>query len=321
MDLFANDLSIHGQFRDLSSFRDAFARLMAMREVARRFGREVYCNRALLTVEAMPRVSMPQALDRLPLNEKRSAMRWLTRGGGPFWDDLRQHDAGDWLECQGQVVTDTAVGEAAYRKLHRIECGLISAKPSDWNSSPLEVIWRQGVNESKNLCATLENWRDTATLENSLQQVAQPLQSWGELQSVSMIRFRALTFATDCFEPLTGIPFSKGAAERFLVLLDVLDRLVQAVDADGKRTPEGNWIHENYFIGDNALFSDSSASERQEFQSKLMFPHPDQPGKPLLCTWHGKVRTLTLRLHFSQLVRFGKLTYYVAYAGPKLTKR
>ena len=84
MELFANDLSIHGQFHDISSFRDELARLMAMRNVAQRFGREVYCHRALLTANPIPNMSMQQALGRLRESERRAAMSWLTRGG-PFW--------------------------------------------------------------------------------------------------------------------------------------------------------------------------------------------------------------------------------------------
>ena len=100
MDLLANDLSIHKQFYEISSFRDAFAGLMAMRNTARRFGREVYCHRAFLTtVEPMQDMTMQQALGSLAnRSEQRVAMGWLT-SGGPFWDDLRRHDADDYLEC------------------------------------------------------------------------------------------------------------------------------------------------------------------------------------------------------------------------------
>ena len=114
MDLLANDLSIHRQFHDMSSFRDALTHLMAMRNAARRFGREVCCHRAFLTVEPMQGVLMQKALGRLASSEQRAAMAWLTRGG-PFWDDLRRHGGNDCLECQGEVVTDSAVGEAAFR--------------------------------------------------------------------------------------------------------------------------------------------------------------------------------------------------------------
>ena len=69
-------------------------------------------------------------------------MGWLTHGG-PFWDDLPRHGPDDYLECRGEVVTSSAVGEAAYRKLHAAECALVSVTPSDWNFSPVAVTWQR----------------------------------------------------------------------------------------------------------------------------------------------------------------------------------
>ena len=141
--LLANDLSIHEQFHDMASFQDALWRLMAMRRTAQRFGHEVYCHRAFLTTNPMRGVSMQQAIGRFDdKNVKRAAMLWLTKGG-PFWDDIRRHGGSDFLECGADVVTDTAIGEAAYQTLHGLECGLVSFTPSDWNYSPIIVIWHR----------------------------------------------------------------------------------------------------------------------------------------------------------------------------------
>ena len=321
MELLANELSIHGQFHDISSFRHAFGRLMAMRNVARRFGRDVQCHRALVAVEVLLGVRMQQALGRLAESERRAAMGWLARGG-PFWDDVRRHDVDDWLDCQGEIVTDTAVGEAAYRMLHGVECGLISFTPSDWDFSPIEVFWRREAEGFDDRSTSLANWRDAAALEEKLQDTAPPIRSWADLQSFSPIRFNNLTFAGNCFESLAGVPFVKSASERMLVLLDILDRFACAFDTDGERTPEGHRIYRNYFTGvdDNAWFSDSSNTEKRDFRHRLTFPHPDDPEKFLFCTWHGKERHMTLRLHFSWPVHAGE-PVYVVYAGPKLTKR
>ena len=319
MELFANDLSIHGQFHDISSFRNELARLMAMRNVAQRFRREVYCHRPLLTVNPIPNMSMQQALGRLSESERRAAMSWLTRGG-PFWDDLRCHGDNDWLECRGEVVTDSAVGEAAYRKLHSVECGLVSVTTSDWDYSPVEVTWKREDEGLDDRRAKLENWRDVATLENSLQAAAPPIRSWGDLRDASTSRFRNLMFADNCFDPLARVPFAKGAADRFVVLLDILDRLACAFDVAGVQTPEARQIYENYFKGKNALFSDSLESEKSKFRNELTFPHPEEPGDSLFCTWHGKVYQMTLRLHYSWSRKSGD-PVYVVYAGPKITKQ
>ena len=324
MDLLANDLSIHGQFHDMVSFRDAFARVMAMRATARRFDREVHCHRMLLAVEPMPGVSMQRALQRLSVDEKRSAMRWLTHGG-PFWDDLRRHGVADYLECRGEVVTDRAIGEAAYRALHDMECALVSFTPSDWGFSPVDVTWRRADEGLDDRTVAVENWRDAAALERRLQDTPPPIRSWDDLRRVSTSRFESLTFTGDCFDPLEGSPFAKSAAGRLLVLLDILDRFTRALDADGARTSEGHRIYRDHFTGtdDQGLFSDSSDREKRDFRRALTFPHPDHPddpGKSLFCTWHGKVRHLALRLHFSWPIRSGE-PVYVVYAGPKITKR
>ena len=320
MDLLANELSIHGQFHDTESFRDAFARLMAIRTVARRFDQEVHCHSMLLDADVRPGVSMRQALQRFSVDEKRSAMRWLTRGG-PFWDAFRRHGAADYLECQGDVVTDCAIGEAAYRTLHEMGCALVSFTPSDWDFSPIEVTWRRGDEGLYDRNVKLENWRDAAALEESVRSMS-PIRSWDDLRRVSASRFGGLTFADDCFDPLLGTPFVKNAADRIVVLFELLDRLARAFDADGLRTSEGHRIYQDHFTGidDQGSFSDSSVSEKRDFRTALTFPHPDDPGKSLFCTWHGKVRRPALRLHFSWPIRFGEPVYMV-YAGPKITKR
>ena len=320
MELLANDLSVHEQFHDLATFRDALSRVMTIRAVAKRFGREVHCNRALLVSTPIQRVSMQQAIGNLATeSERRAAMIWLTRAG-PFWEDVRQHGGDDWLECGGHIVTDTAVGEAAFRSLHGVESGLISFSPSDWNFAPVGVTWCHAAEGYDGRMTALENWWGAAALEETLRDKNPPIRSWEALRDVSYERFDRLTFFESCFAPLAGIPFSRSAADRFLVLLDVLDRFSHAFDAFGARTQEGHQIYRDYFTGDRALFSDSSDAEKRSFRSELTFPHPEDRTSPLFCTWHGKVSHLSLRIHFSWPVE-AKKPVYVVYVGPKITKR
>ena len=320
MDLLANDLSIHEQFHDIASFRAALTRLMAMRSVAQSFGQDVHCHHALVNVKPMPGVQMQKAIGQLAdRNEQRAAMGWLTKGG-PFWDDLRQHDTDDWLECRGDIVTDTAVGEAAFRTLHSVECELVSVTPSDWDCSPVEVIWRREAEGLDDKTATLRNWREAITLKEGLRNAALPIQSWDNLHEASTNRFKGLTIAGNCFEPLDGVPFARSSADRILVLLSILDRLAQAFEMDGARTPEGHQIYQDYFTRDTALFSDSSDPEKTKFRKALTFRNPNDPEKELFCTWHCKERHKNLRLHFSWPIEYGK-PVYVVYAGPKITKR
>ena len=320
MELLANGLSVHEQFHDMETFREAFSRVMIMRSTARRYGWELLCHRNLLIGNPMPGVTMHQAIMGFPLeSERRAAMAWLTRAG-PFWDDMRRHGAGDWLECRDDIVTDTAVGESAFRTLHGVDCGLISFSPSDWNFTPVEVTWCREAEGLESRNAVLENWWNAAALEDALQDRAPPIGSWGELREACVHRFESLTFAEDCFEPLAGVPFAKSAAERFVVLLNILDGLSRERDETGARTEEGHRIYRDHFTGDRGLFSDSSDSEKRDFRRELTFAHPEASEGSLFCTWHGKVSHLTLRLHFSWPVEAGG-PVYVVYAGPKITRR
>ena len=315
MDILANDLSIHRQFHDIPSFRAAFGRLMKMRGAARRAGHELQCHRGMLAVEPMPGVPMQRALQRLTANECRAAMSWLTRIG-PFWDDVRRIRGDDYMECRDDVVTDSAIGEAAFRVLHNVECDLASAIPSNWDFSPIEVAWRRDEGIADRL-AVLKNWRDAVAMEKKLLPAA--VASWRDVKQAAFGRFDHLTFSGDCFEPLAGVPFARCSAERILVLLGILNRLALCHSSDGVNA-EGHRLFQNHFTGENGLFADSSDTEKRAFRNELTFPHPERNGEHLFCTWHGKERSSTLRLHFSWPIQFSK-PVYVVYVGPKLTKK
>ena len=88
---------------------------------------------------------MPQAVQALEQNSRRVLMQWLTQHG-PFWEDAREHGEDDYLDCfryEDRIVTDTAVGEAAFCKLHGLERGLVSLIPSSWRFSPVPVEFHE----------------------------------------------------------------------------------------------------------------------------------------------------------------------------------
>jgi len=293
---------------------------MDMRNVAKRYGREVHYHQAMLNVDAMPGVTMRQAIGHFQKDEQRAAMLWLDRSRKVPWQDgsCRPHPD-DWLESRGEIVTDTAVGEAAYRGLHGTECGLISTHPSAWSFSPIEVTWQhRGENDDRSV--ELENWWESTALEQRLRSLLSPPKSWNDLQSISSQRFTKLTFTDACFVPLEGCPFAGSAAERILELLHLLDQLACAFDAEGKRTSAGHALYQEHFTGSNARFSDSSTTEKNSFRKELSFPVPGDSRNLLFCPWHGKERHLQLRIHFSWPIRSGEPTY-VVYIGPKITKR
>jgi len=316
VELLVNDLSIAGQFADLVTFQGAIDRVMAMRVIAKQFGHELYCHKNIARAQVTQNLSMPQAIQAFERNKQQAIMQWLTRHG-PFWEESRLHSPDDYLECNGEIVTETAVGEAAFCSHHGVQRHLISMTPSSWEFSPITVDW---VSDGKIRSFAVINYWEEAELKSSLRAASAPISSWKQLEEVVRKRFTDLTFSIDSFELLYGHPFVPSASRQILTLLETLNRFKHCFDEDGVRTEEGDQIYQNHFTGNEAWFTDSSSSEKNEFNTKLTFKHPELDGKILFCSWHGKVNTPKIRIHFSWPVRSDE-PLYVVYVGPKITKR
>jgi hypothetical protein len=262
-------------------------------------------------------MKMPQAVQMLPLNERQALMQWLTRDG-PFWDDVRKHEANDYLECNGKIVTDTSIGEAAYNCFQGTNSQLISLTPSAWEFSPIIVDWNLSSENFTRI--EINNHWDEQKFRVILQNASTPIVSWQQLEEVCLARCPQLKFSKDCFTPLQNQPFVSSVAIRIQVLLDTLERFKGCFNDQGERTPEGHQIQKDHFEGDKAWFSDSSVSEKADFRDELEFKHPAQPNKKISCTWHGKIKTPQYRIHFSSPVTATE-PLYVVYVGPKITKR
>ena len=119
---------------------------------------------------------------------------------------------------------------------------------------------------------------------------------------------------------MRGRPFVVAAVERIRVLLHTLNQFKTCFNEAWQRTPEGNRLIENHFGGEAGWFSDSSPTERREFENELTFRRPGRPGEYLFCPWHGKVQTPPFRIHFSWPVTHTE-PLYVVYVGLKITRR
>ena len=315
MELLLNDLSIHGQFPDVTAFRTAIYRVMSLRQIAGSFGRELHSHRNIVNSYITPTTSLHDALQTLPQSEKRSLLQWLTRLG-PFWEDIAEHGSDHWMDCGDEIVTETAVGEAAYCQFIGVSRGLVSFAPSRWDYSPITV---RILSDTANEIAVPNYWR-TLELEAALREAEPPITSWTQLESLSRTTFRRLTFSADSFSYLDGQPFAPGAATRILIRLGVLDQLMGSVDVSGQRTTHGHQLYQSHFTGDKAWFSDSSDSEKREFARELTFPNPQSTERPLFCTWHGKINNPPFRIHFAWPESPGA-PLYVVYVGLKITRR
>ena len=315
MELLLNDLSLHGQFPNIPAFRTAIHEVMSLRRVASGYGRELHSHRNIPNGQVSASASLYEALQTFPQSEKRSLLQWLTRLG-PFWEDAAEHDPDQLMDCGEEIVTETAVGEAAYCQSIGIGRGLVSFAPSEWEYSPVTV--KIGSDFATNV--DVPNFLRASDLEAALKEAAPPIASWAQLESVSRSTFKRLMFSDDCFSYLDGQPFAPGPADRIRLRLGVLDQLMGAVDGSGERMAHGHRLYQSHFTGDRAWFSDSSDSEKREFARQLTFPNPHPAGEPLFCTWHGKVNNPPFRIHFAW-PEHSKAPLCVVYVGLKITRR
>lgn len=317
MELLFNDLSLHGQFQSARDFEESIGRVMEMRALAGRFGRKLHCHRNLVNAQVTPELLMPRVVGALGTNTRRALMGWLTKHG-PFIEDIREHEVDDYLACGDEVVTDTAVGEAAYCRFYGVDRRLVSLAPSLWETSPLHVTWHNG---GPSPSVDVENYWEREALHQALKDVPIPMKTWRDLEDHARRMYPTLTFSDDAFEPILWHSFVKSAADRIIRILGVLHELKHSFDAQGRLTNEGQELRDKHFTGE-ALISDSSETEKTEFKKELTFRNPSNPNEDLFCTWHGKVKSPNgpIRVHYHWPIR-ADAPVYVVYVGRKITTK
>ena len=316
MELFFNECSLHGQFLNIQKFESSLDALMALRRVAKKYDRELYCHREAMQAMVTHQLSLPQIIRSINRSKANALMGWLG-GTGPFWDDARRHPIDEYLECQGEVVTDTAIGECAYLRFSNKEAQMASISPSNWNTALLEVTWHKSaqLHQSENLV----NHFAVETLEAELQKAEPPLQSWEQLARLCQQRFDALHFSVDAFSPLKGCPFVLAAAKSIFDLLGVLSKFKKTHSLGNGRDQDGDELYQTYFTGPRAWFSDSSDREKNDFRHEMSFTHPERNEEIIFAPFHGKVQTPQMRVHFSWPVT-AQSPLYILYIGDKITK-
>lgn len=316
MELFFNECSLHGQFPDIHTLVVALDSLMMMRQIAKKYNRELYCHRSCQQAAVTHQLSLPQAMQQIDKNKARVLMGWLSKTG-PYWEDSRQHSDNEFFECNGEVVTDTAIGECAHLLFSSKDAQLASVSPSNWSDSHIVVTWHKQNEETAS--ETLINHVSSETLEAMLQKADLPLQSWSELALRCKQRFENLHFSDETFKPLKGSPFVLAAAKSIFELLDVLSRFKAEHKLGIGRTLEGHYLYENFFNGKQAWFTDSSGSEKSDFKKEMTFTHPQDSSEKVFAPFHGKVQTPQMRIHFTWPVNADNAVY-VLYVGEKITK-
>ena len=314
MDVFINELSLHGQFESADAFLNSLKEVVNCRRLAETNTHSIYCLRGISQRLTVGSLTFQQAIQRSgDRNLIRIITSWLDKHG-PFWDDTRMHSSNEWFEYDGNVVTDHTLGEVAYRVLQNQDATTLSFQPSKFMYSPVTIIWRHG---EENKEADVVNFWTATTLEQFCLNYRSPITSWNEL----IIRLRAdctqLTFLDSVSSGLSGEPFNLTIARQVEELLVILDRIKACFDDTGSMTENGFQLLQNFFHGDRAKFTDESESNKHRFHQEMTFRKPD--GEMIFCPYHGKISHRYFRIHFTWPIRHNE-PLFIGYIGPKLTK-
>lgn len=318
MEFMFNELSLHGQFRGMEEAEQALRKLLGWRKQIRSEGTVLRGPRQFWDRPFTTSGTVRDVVKGCKDAELRvSVINWLAKEG-PFWDVEPHHGPDDWLECAGQIITNSSIAEAAVAVTRGHEREILSVSPSSWERTPLTVDWVHTA-EDREAISLGNVWHD-AELARLFKSLRRPLASWGDLVEWTRQSCPRLTLGQDVIAPLARHPFVPGAARRFQELLLTLDKVKGSFGTDGKFDGVGMRLLQDHFVGDKAWFSDSSDSDKSDFRSEMTFHHPMLAGQRIFCPWHGKVKIQQMRVHFSYPITSSH-PLFIVYIGPKITKR
>jgi len=316
MDFLLNELSLHSQYHSERDFFESLKVIMACEKAIKEAGYHLYCSRELISREIMKNVEFRQAIKNTgDRNFIQFIVNWLSKNG-PFWEEKRQHSEDDYFEYKTEVVTNQTLAEAAWRIANKHECHTVSFEPSDFNCSPLEVVWHQ----SDGKAILVPNFWQLLILTKFLKESVKPAKSWNDLINQCIKRYTNLTFADNLLDNLEPEPFSRTIAERIQLLLSYVNELNGCFDENGQLNKRGKEIIKNYFQGNKALFTDESDTNKRHFKEALTFRKPHTNEK-IFCPYHGKIKAgRQYRIHFNWPKEKPTEPLYIVYIGPKITK-
>jgi hypothetical protein len=316
--LYFNELSLHGQFASSAALETALRQVLALRQMAMDAGLGLHVKRFVPQRLSIGKQELRAGLRTINRELQRAVSLWLDRDG-PFWEDSDRHSDNAWFECGAEIITESGLAEAADRRLRGVDAATAGLHPSDWQTTPLPVVFDDGKGGRINIA--VPNHVEAKTMAPWLAVLEKAPDSWSGVRDWALRRCRRLYLADNVMESLSGHPFMPGAAERVQELLLVLNRLASLVELEGGGlTQEGVSLLQTHFVGEKAWFSDSSDGEKSGFREELTFPHPTRTGEKVFATWHGKVKIGQLRIHYVHEFRSSG-PVYVVYIGPKITRR
>lgn len=319
MEWHINDLSFDGQFADPKAFKAALEPLLQARHRDPFLRSRLYCSSLLHTCQVTATANLRQTV--VATRDKTFiglVLGWMAKSG-PFWDDDRQPNVNDYFEYETHDVTDQGLGEAARRKLVGIVANAFSFQGSQLPFTKSPLLVQQGLIEAPIAIVNIGNHWKVEQLVVAAQS-SRIYHSWPDVYCEIKSRFDGLIITENVIEALLATPFSEQVTKRIFELLRVLNCLVTESDENGELSQAGKALLADHFVGEKAWFTDESRGNKDNFKKKLTFSDPDDATKKIFCSWHGKIKTPQIRIHFQWPRPARQKEVKVVYIGPKITK-
>lgn len=317
MRIFVNDLSINNQYNSATEFIRHLTYLMSLRMKNSNFSDHFICPRGISEKTICNGKTLRQIVQQYRNKDLTVAvLTWLDRSG-PFLES-DDDDFGKLIcEINGSILEDCVLENVAtkiYRKEYVKTYSFDNCQPS-YSYTPLRVDY---TGDSESGYVNIENLWSEAQLSTLVTDWKSRPENWEQLIQYLNENFSKLTFSDNILEYLSPHPFSNIISERAIILMDILDSYVRSHDDNKLRTSETNELIRNFFSGEKAPFTDESVTNIRDFSKEMTF---DINGVSTLCSWHGKIKHQEFRIHFQYPFDSKMESIFVAYIGPKITKK
>lgn len=320
MQWIVNELSIDGDFDSIDAFFLALIPFIKLRHENPVLKKSFLCGAKLSSQPIINDIKFMKAvLEHLDPQMRALTLNWVGKSG-VFWDATREDNKDDYFEFDNLDVTEYGVGECSRRILAGKEASLVSLISENARFCDATLVVTHGLPELPIEHVSIDNITSPSVLKESALSVVPRPSTWPDAIAAFRNDFKSLLISDAVEEQLSSQPFGVCPYTRMEDLLKVLQDFICSRDPDGKYTDKTRGIINEFFSGEKAWFSDESVTNKRDFRKELTFVDPLDESKNIFCSFHGKIKSPQLRIHFCLPNATDKILK-ICYIGPKITKK
>lgn len=305
-----NELALYERLSSDENFSEVVIELEGLYNIIRSYRHDVYFNRLYLPFDSGNTTLFSIINNRgKNIDVKHKLILLIAKFSNYLFEDRIDCDL--YLRFEGEKIENCSIYDFINYNIFDISNDfLLSLSNTNFSKNPIFVECVCNYNTCIHI--EIKNYYTEDGLKKLFIDSRNPFSSWSELASAVQEDFPGVKILDQIYNNLSRLAFSHAKANSIYGLCRALNEMATAEHIDSF-----NELYRKYCTGANALFSDSSHSEKNDFANALTF---EVNGERQLCSFHGKIRSGAWRLHMNQKPSF-KYHPVIVYIGEKLTKR